>query len=160
MVYAIIYSLFIGFGIAIGSDFWFLIDPNARRSDASLDGNSAFSISGTFNAMNGTSPFMLEGAFTFNNQTLDQAHQDLFKGNVGCMRDPSWEWWRQGVSPYTFFALVPIFSLLLCLSNLTPIRSKQLPVMVAIACTGFVTNMVANRCKLPRMLSSASKLVN
>ncbi|PWN44218.1 DUF1212-domain-containing protein [Ceraceosorus guamensis] len=32
MVYAIIYSLFLGFGIAIGSDFYFLLDPAARNS--------------------------------------------------------------------------------------------------------------------------------
>lgn len=147
MVYAIIYSLFLGFGIAIGSDFYFLLDPVARKDDGSLDGSSAYTLSGTFNAVNGTSPFGLSGSWTFNNATVDTTHSELFKGNVACPRDPSWEWWRSTVSPYFFFALVPIFSLLICVSNMTPIKSRQLPVMVTIACVGWVTNNIANRCE-------------
>ncbi|KAK9895646.1 DUF1212-domain-containing protein [Cystobasidium minutum MCA 4210] len=95
MVYAIIYSLFLGFGIAVGSDLYFLLDPSAR--------------------------------------------------NIACARNPDWQWWRQNISPYALIALVPIFSLFLCLNNLQPIRSKQLPVMIIIACIGFVTNTIANR---------------
>jgi hypothetical protein len=100
--------------------------------------------------MNGTIPITLDGLWTFTNQTanMPDANDALFEGNVACARDPSWQWWRQNVSPYALIVLVPIFSLFLCLNNLQPIRSKQLPVMIIIACIGFVTNTIANRCKL------------
>jgi uncharacterized membrane protein YjjB (DUF3815 family) len=147
MVYSIIYSLFLGFGIAIGSDFYFLVDPTARKGDNSLDGSTAYTLEGTFSALNGTSPYTLSGSWTFNNSTRDAAHAALFKGDVACPRDPSWQWWRSTVSPYFLFAFVPIFALLICLSNMTPVKNKQLPVMIAIACAGWVTNNVANRCK-------------
>lgn len=100
--------------------------------------------------MNGTIPITLDGMWTFTNQTanMPDANDALFEGNIACARDPSWQWWRQNVSPYALIALVPIFSLFLCLNNLQPIRSKQTPVMIIIACIGFVTNTIANRCKL------------
>lgn len=168
MVYAIIYSLFLvspdfpqllfqadqescaqGFGIAVGSDLYFLLDPSARAPQNSLDGNNGgYNLQGVFHAMNGTIPITLNGQWTFTNQTIvPDANDALFEGNIACARNPDWQWWRQNISPYALIALVPIFSLFLCLNNLQPIRSKQLPVMIIIACIGFVTNTIANRCK-------------
>lgn len=36
MVYALIYTLFLGFGLQIGSDLYFLFDPTARHHLATL----------------------------------------------------------------------------------------------------------------------------
>lgn len=145
-----------GFGIAVGSDLYFLLDPRARAPQNSLDGaNIGYSLQGVFHAMNGTIPITLDGQWTFSNQTATEpdANDALFEGNIACARNPEWQWWRQNVSPYALIALVPIFSLFLCLNNLQPIRSRQLPVMIIIACIGFVTNTIANRCKLSIVLS-------
>ncbi|EGG10445.1 uncharacterized protein MELLADRAFT_33673 [Melampsora larici-populina 98AG31] len=91
MVYAVIYSLFLGFGISIGSDFYYLLDPNARR----------------IAAMHATS--------------------------------------QQSINPWWMFLLVPAFSFFLSLWNLQPLRSRQMPVMVIIACAGWVCNYFANQ---------------
>ncbi|KAH8922489.1 DUF1212-domain-containing protein [Atractiella rhizophila] len=88
MVYAIIYSLFLGFGIAIGSE--------------------------------------------------------LEQGNVMCFRDPSWQWYRQNVSAWWLFLMVPVVSLTMSLSNGQPWKSRELPVQVFISCTGFTLNRIAN----------------
>lgn len=142
MVYAIIYSLFLGFGISIGSDFYFVFDPAAR---AALEAEyaPAYSVTGSFSGYNGTLP-ILAGTFTFTNATDDQPTTTLSAGNVMCRRDPNWEWWRQRLNPLWMILLVPAFSFLLSLHNLQPIKSRQLPVMVIISCAGFVCNFFAN----------------
>ncbi|PWN48059.1 DUF1212-domain-containing protein [Violaceomyces palustris] len=93
MVYAIIYSLFLGFGIAIGSDVYFLLDPAARKT---------------------------------------------------MYRRPEWPWYRQDMTPWLNFLFVPVFSALLSFNNLQPWKTKELPVMIIIACIGYVANMCAN----------------
>jgi hypothetical protein len=103
--------------------------------------------------MNGSIPITLDGQWTFTNATnAPDANDALFQGNIACSRDPSWQWWRQSVSPYALIALVPIFSIFLALNNLQPLRSRQTPVMVIIACIGFVTNTIANRCEYARVI--------
>ncbi|CAD6577107.1 MAG: hypothetical protein CYPHOPRED_000161, partial [Cyphobasidiales sp. Tagirdzhanova-0007] len=145
MVYAIVYSLFLGFGLAIGSDMYFLVDP-ASRDPTGTSGATTFTVAGLFNAVNGTSPYNnLSGSFTFTNQTTDSANNNLFKGNIMCARDPSWEWWRQSITPYALLGLVPAFSFFLSLWNMQPLRSRQLPVMVVISCIGYAANMAANK---------------
>ncbi|EIW73575.1 hypothetical protein TREMEDRAFT_25709 [Tremella mesenterica DSM 1558] len=94
MVYAIIYSLFLGFGITIGSDLFYVFDRPAR--------------------------------------------------SIICVRNPDWPWWRQGMPVYFLFFMVPIFSVLLSLWNMQPLRSKQLPVMCVISCAGYLANTLAN----------------
>lgn len=59
-------SLFLGFGIAIGSDFFFLFDAAARRKNQALaaSAQSAMTIMGHFIPDNSTTP-MWAGTFTF-----------------------------------------------------------------------------------------------
>ena len=61
-------SLFLGFGIAIGSDFFFLVDPSARRANlaAAKAANQMITVMGQFvpDNQNGTSP-MFAGSFVF-----------------------------------------------------------------------------------------------
>ncbi|KAE8209755.1 hypothetical protein CF327_g6297 [Tilletia walkeri] len=156
MVYAIIYSLFLGFGIAIGSDLYFLLDPASRQSmwvplnnavevtgSFSLSNSSTTTLQGTnttmFSINNSTTP-MWDGTFTFTNGTTNA----LNVGNIICERRPEWPWYRQNISPWFNFLFVPVFSCLLCMANLQPLKSRELPVMIIIACTGYVANMTAN----------------
>ncbi|GAA5828749.1 hypothetical protein JCM3766R1_003807 [Sporobolomyces carnicolor] len=143
MVYAIIYTLFLGFSIAIGSDVFYLFDPSSRKiaSDQNL---SIMTLDGTFVANNVSQSF--EGSFSFTNQTqtiVSQTTASLQKGSIMCYRDPSWQWWRQGASIYWLILLVPTFSFFSSLANMQPLRSRELPVMIFIAVVGYVANRAA-----------------
>ncbi|CEH15056.1 PHEROMONE-REGULATED MEMBRANE PROTEIN 10 [Ceraceosorus bombacis] len=140
MVYAIIYSLFLGFGIAIGSDFYFLLDPAARNS-MYVPLEASVKVDGTFSLANATMP-LWTGTFEFTNGTQRNA---LTTGSINCERLPDWPWYRQPISPWFNFIFVPLFSLLSCFNLLQPLRSWNLPVMVFIACVGWTANMTANR---------------
>ncbi|KAH9810427.1 hypothetical protein DFH28DRAFT_498549 [Melampsora americana] len=144
MVYAVIYSLFLGFGISIGSDFYYLLDPNARRIAAMHATSQSYSLAGSFSGLNGTLPVM-DGKFTLTNSSAGTNDALLKQGNIQCYRNPEWEWWRQSINPWWMFLLVPAFSFFLSLWNLQPLRSKQMPVMVIIACSGWVCNYFANQ---------------
>jgi uncharacterized membrane protein YjjB (DUF3815 family) len=138
--------LFLGFSISVGSDFFYLFDPASRRAhDAALAAAAnTVTTDGTFSAMNGS--VLWNGTWTFANATVGAvtaSQASLQKGNVMCVRDPSWEWWRSDVSAYWLFLLVPVFSVCLSLWNLQPIRSRELPVMTAISIIGYVANRVA-----------------
>ncbi|POW01748.1 hypothetical protein PSHT_12386 [Puccinia striiformis] len=124
MVYAVIYSLFLGFGISIGSDFYYLLDPKARHITQMHSPAPVYTLSGSFVGMNGTIPGM-NGMFTFSNATgtSPTGEGELHQGRIQCYREPSWE----------------------CLWNLQPIWTKQMPVMVIIACIGWVCNYFANK---------------
>lgn len=151
MVYAIIYSLFLGFGLTIGSDLFYVIDRPARRANEAAMAalNNVVSLSGTFTPLQDNSnptaslvPF--NGTFTFVNTTTDAVTSNLYKGAIICPRQPDWPWWRQSMPPIYLLALVPLFSLLLSLWNMQPLRSRQLPVMVVISCIGYLANSLAN----------------
>lgn len=58
----------------------------------------------------------------------------------GCIRNPSWPWWRQALPWWTLFFLVPIYVTCSSLSNLQYWRSAQLPVMVIMASCSYAAN--------------------
>lgn len=155
MVYAIIYSLFLGFGITIGSDLFYVFDRAARRADnlAAAAMHQMVTIHGQFAQspfMNTSSPdyvndFMpFNGTFTFTNSTTDAITQHLSKGSVICHRPDGLPWYRQSMPKIYNVGFVPLFSFLLCLWNMQPVRSRQLPVMVVISCVGYAANTLAN----------------
>lgn len=143
MVYALIYTLFLGFGLQIGSDLYLLFDPTARHHLATLAAklSSTVTLIGTFapdNSTNGTPP--ANGTFTFTNAT------DVYMADIvgGCYRPSSFAWYIQPLPWWTQFGIVPIFSILSSLSNLQPWKSKELVVMVIISCASYATNKIAN----------------
>lgn len=157
MVYAIIYSLFLGFGITIGSDLFYVLDRPARRAAnaAAAAAHSVIKIEGQFipaallasfdPSVNMSTPLIpFNGTFTFSNATIDSVGQNLQQGNVICIRPDGLPWYRQNMPQIYLIALVPIFSILLSMWNMQPLRSRQLPVMVVISCIGFLTNTLAN----------------
>ncbi|WRT67610.1 uncharacterized protein IL334_004582 [Kwoniella shivajii] len=155
MVYAIIYSLFLGFGITIGSDLFYVFDKSARTASqvAARAAQSYVTIHGSFlsdTMLNMTSDTtglpmpLFNGTFTFSNATTDQITSNLNQGAVICVRDPDWPWWRQGMPQIYLILFIPIFSVLLSMWNMQPLRSRQLPVMCFICCIGYLTNALAN----------------
>jgi uncharacterized membrane protein YjjB (DUF3815 family) len=148
MIYAIIYSLFLGFGLTIGSDLYYIMDPGARRDRIAESRQNATTVylHGTFLADNSTTIPGFNGTFTFSNDTtkVDADYE------VGCARDPSWPWYQQNFPIWSLFILVPAFSLFSSSWNLQPLKSKQLPAMVIISCAAFAANTAANRYILHR----------
>lgn len=147
LVYAIIYSLFLGFGLSIGSELFLVFDP-ALRTTLTAPPPNTYSIVGTLIPGNGTFTTM-QGVFTFTNTTLGDVYDAtaaLRTGSVSCYRDPEWPWWRQSITPYWMFLLVPAFSCSLSLWVLQPFRDRQFFVGVFIACAGFAANYFANNC--------------
>ncbi|THV08405.1 DUF1212-domain-containing protein [Dendrothele bispora CBS 962.96] len=143
MVYALIYTLFLGFGLQIGSDFYLLIDKAARHRLFNLSSalSATISMTGSWVADNGTSSDALPqvGTWTFTRPTVPA--QDIVDG---CYRPASFPWYLQPFPTWTAFIIVPTFSLLSSLANLQPLRSRQLPVMVIISCASYASNKVAN----------------
>ncbi|KIY74124.1 DUF1212-domain-containing protein [Cylindrobasidium torrendii FP15055 ss-10] len=144
MVYALIYTLFLGFGLQIGSDFYLLFDRHARNELDSLASRLATTtaLTGSWMADNGTAnnSIPMTGTWTFTHAV------PLFQHEIidACYRPSTFPWYLQPFPWWTAFIIVPLFSLLSSLANLQPLRSKQLPVMVVISCASYVSNKVAN----------------
>lgn len=141
MIYAIIYSLFLGFGLTIGSDLYLIVDSRARSSQREQVAQtvSLVSVHGTFISDNITILPEFSGSFSFTNGTTIDANTKL-----GCNRDPSRPWYDQGFPFWTWFLLVPAFSLFSSSWNLQPLRSKHLAAMIIISCASFAANQAAN----------------
>lgn len=105
MGYSVIYSLFLGFGISIGSEVYVKI--RGQR------------------VMNAT------------NNTCSGTHYD------------GAPWYLTRPSSYWYFFTVPAFSFFLSLNLQQPVRGRtgrrELPVMMAFACAGWVTNYFGGR---------------
>ena len=131
MVYAIIYSLFLGFGLTMGSDVGFLVNTHLRHEiDRATQGLiSDIVISGSFMSENATSPIP-SGSFTFTNAT-EAISSNIIKG---CFRDPEWAWYFKPFPVWTLVILVPLYTFLSTSWNLQPWKSKQLPAMIIISC--------------------------
>ncbi|KAG6821590.1 hypothetical protein H0H93_000099 [Arthromyces matolae] len=144
MVYALIYTLFLGFGLQIGSDFYLLLDRPMRRKLDELASNlsTPVTVTGSWTADNATEntniPSM--GKWTF---TPSVAPETLDIIN-GCYRPNAFPWFLQPFPLWTSFIIVPTFSTLSSLANLQPFKSRQLPIMVLISCASYASNKIAN----------------
>ena len=168
MVYAIIYSLFLasvprspwilanqqGFGITIGSDLFYVVDPPARRAAEALFDYATFTtVTGSFTSFPfadalddaGMGQLGWNGTFTFSNATTDQILTAYQAGSITCPREPDWPWWRQSMPAIYLLGFVPIYSALSALWSFQPLRSTELPVMVFISSAGFFANSLANK---------------
>ncbi|KIK67989.1 hypothetical protein GYMLUDRAFT_68997 [Collybiopsis luxurians FD-317 M1] len=145
MVYALIYTLFLGFGLQIGSDFYLLIDRPMRRKLDALGTSLAntITLTGSWVADNSTdnSTLPVVGTWTFSRVVPLNVKADVIEG---CYRPKHFAWYLQPFPAWTAFFIVPVFSLLSSLANLQPFKSKQLPVMVLISCASYASNKIAN----------------
>ncbi|KAI0045320.1 DUF1212-domain-containing protein [Auriscalpium vulgare] len=145
MVYALIYALFLGFGLQIGSDLYLLFDRPARHALTLLATSMDHTVfySGMFisdNATNFTADQPLFGEWSFTNITT---MMDLHIID-GCFRPPHFPWYLQPFPFWTEFILVPGFSIILSLTNLQPWRTWDMLVMVLISCAAYAVNKTAN----------------
>jgi uncharacterized membrane protein YjjB (DUF3815 family) len=148
MIYALIYTMFLGFGLTIGNDLYFAFNHKARDNLDTLASRlvTQYSVVGEFVPDNGTLSYInhgnpLSGTFTFVDVDPFATEHII----VGCYRDASFPWYLQPFPWWTQFFIVPLFSLLSSLSNLQPLWTVDMLVMVLISCVSYTTNKVANR---------------
>ncbi|KZT11599.1 DUF1212-domain-containing protein [Laetiporus sulphureus 93-53] len=141
MVYALIYTLTLGFGLQLGSDLFLLVHPSARDTVVQVVTQDTNPINGIFMrdfGLNATN--MLNGAFTFSNTT------PVVLDNVvmGCYRPDNLPWYFQAFPWWSEFFLVPGFAILLSLANAQPWMSWDFLVMILISIVSYLANKVAN----------------
>lgn len=135
MVYAFIYTLFLGFGLSFGSDLYLAVSKYGRHNLARTAAEESLFLHGSFLSRNMTAEVTdLPGSFSFLDTTT--TNEFLIKG---CYRNPAWPWWRQPFPWWTLLFLVPVYATCSSLANLQRVRSVQLPVMVAFACAAYAT---------------------
>ena len=150
MVYALIYTLFLGFGLQIGSTFYLTCDASARRD---LDEMTKWIVNtvvfhGVFVSDN-TTGYMdrlneggpLEGIWTFINP-------NPFRGEHiknGCYRPRGLPWFRSPFPWWSQFLLVPTFSIMSSSTNLQPLFTREMAIQVLISSAAYAANKAANR---------------
>ncbi|KDR66937.1 hypothetical protein GALMADRAFT_258828 [Galerina marginata CBS 339.88] len=78
---------------------------------------------------------------------LFTSHQVYGADDFSCSltHDPSGPWYQRTPSTWWAFLTVPMFSLFLSMRNQAPYNRKEMPLLVAIACAGWVTNYFVGR---------------
>ncbi|KAH9944199.1 DUF1212-domain-containing protein [Epithele typhae] len=143
MVHAVIYTLFLGFGLTMGSDLYLLFNPLARRNIAASKSLDAQVLHGAILDANTSQPLQdAFGTFTFFRDG-DSPGSQFIKGSL--LPRPDLAWWRQTLPWWAMFVLVPVYSTCSSLCNLQALRSVQLPVMVLFSCLAFAANRLAQR---------------
>jgi uncharacterized membrane protein YjjB (DUF3815 family) len=120
MVYAIIYSLFLGYGITIGTAIYGLLDANATSNTQCIN------------------PMYVFDFPSF--QKLDFPHLYRSADEVSLSSSEAYFIPR---APYYRFIFVPIFTL--CLTVINQAKWRQVPVMILIAFAGYVVNFFSAR---------------
>lgn len=140
IVYAIIYSLILGFSLTLGSDLAFLVLPTFRQQRDAMSDDLATTLTllGQFTPTNTTDISPLNGTFTLSqgidpNLPIPKYHYIM----EGCYRDPSWPTLFQPVPWPWLFLLAPLF--ILCISSLNGqgLMGWRIWVMIFIGCASF-----------------------
>jgi hypothetical protein len=139
LVYAIVYSLFLGFSLTIGSDLYYLVDQSARPRIAAGMANitDSYDLPGIFTDDNGQVVF--SGAFTFLKPAASVTNTVKYVSK-GCTRRVDGPWYLRQLPIWTLLVLVPLYSIISSMWKLQPFLSKQLPVMVFISCCSYAAN--------------------
>lgn len=143
LIAGIMTSLYLGYGLTLGSDVWLHFDKTGRDVLASTsDKLEAFN--GTFFSTNAStpgwlSPSNLTGVWEF--QELSSTADSLVNG---CHRDPNWPWTLRKLSIWTLFLTAPVLSLVFSIKRMQPIKSREMPVMILISCCSYAVTQLAN----------------
>lgn len=132
-----------GFGLTLGSDVFLLFDKAARQAyyAAANAASSNVVLQGYYQAYNGSdSDDSFSGYFTFISTAA--ANQPDTVG--GCFRDSHWHWYLQPLPYWTLFFLVPLFAFCSSMNNQQHWWSRQMIVMVSIACVSFWITRLCN----------------
>lgn len=128
--------------MTLGSDIFLFLDQPARRAlaAATVIINPTV-LTGSFEAFNTTSVAdSFSGSFTFTNTTETVAADTV----QGCFRNPGWAWYLQPLPYWSLFILVPLFAFCSSMNSQQHWWSRQMLVMVFIACMSFLLTRLAN----------------
>lgn len=142
IVYAVIYSLILGFSLTLGSDIAFLMQPGfrAQRDRMAADIGSTVALFGIYAGTNITAPLpALNRTFVLTQSILPD--EPLVKYHYvmeGCYRDPAWSIIFQPLSWMWLFALAPLFVFSLASLNGQGCKDwRRMLVIVIFGCCSF-----------------------
>jgi uncharacterized membrane protein YjjB (DUF3815 family) len=144
MVFALMYTLLLGFGLSIGSDLYLLFDKNARQALDALAASivADLTLTGSIVPAPGSGPSQtLVGAFTFGDPAAPRPLKNIIKS---CWRADGAPWYLQPFPHWTRYIIVPAFSIASAIAHGQRVRSREFVVMVLISCAAYACNMAAN----------------
>ncbi|WRT69350.1 uncharacterized protein IL334_006334 [Kwoniella shivajii] len=123
--------------VAGAIEIWDSFGPSQPSAMSSATTSMA-TITGSFNSNNTYwDQTFNNGTFTFSNSTGSTEEATT----VACYRNPDWNfWWYTEPNDYWLFLLVPAFAFSLGVWFRADCRSKDMVVMVLVACAGYVVN--------------------
>ena len=131
-------SLYLGFGLTLGSDIWLHFDTYGRSMVESTADKMAY-VNGTLFSLNASTPAWLSPANLTGTWTLDEQPASATMNIVnGCYRDPNWVWPLRPLPWYSLFVLLPVLNLILSMRRNQPLKTARMPVMIAISCVFYV----------------------
>ena len=147
LVTGIMTSLYLGFGLTLGSDIWLHFDGKGRRVSDSTAGQYEYFF-GTFHSTNATTPMRLSpptltGVWMFR-ESAPTTGPGAIRVVSGCARAVDAPWFIQPLPWWTLFFLLPILNVVLSMRRAQPLRSAQLPAMVLISCASVAVTTAAN----------------
>lgn len=149
LVTGLMTSLYLGFGLTLGSDVWLHFDAKGRALTAAT-ASRYITLNGTFFSANASipalSPENLTGVYSF---TQNPTAHDYIDAN-GCYRAPDWHWALLPLPWYTLFVTLPVLNLVLSMKRAQPLWTVQMPVMIAISCVSYA---VTHLCSVKLGLS-------
>jgi uncharacterized membrane protein YjjB (DUF3815 family) len=148
MVNALVYTLFLGVALQMGSDFYSAFKTQESERLAAIS-NALFAnpvLTGSYlleKIPSGTG-IPLVGSWSFVNTTMP-ARPDIVQG---CYRPDSFPWFLQPAPWWFAFFIVPVFAAIGSLANDQPLKGRKnfehFFAMVFIACASYATNAIAN----------------
>lgn len=145
---AFAFTLFIAFGLDLGSDIYLLFDESKRQElKAIKDGFiAAPAFRGFYEADDMDATINPGGALMFSGPMTYSIALPVYREHLvaGCYRPPEFPWYLQSWPWWAQFFVVPLFATVSSLCNLQPWKSVELFVMVLIACVGYIANKVAD----------------
>lgn len=163
LVYALIFSLFIGFGLQIGSDMFLLLYPaeRTRLNDLSTQLVRTVTLNGAYVSDTANGSVLLDAPV--NGTWIFKGVKTSIVSEVvnNCHRPPGSPWYLRRFPKWTEFLLVPLFSTVASLASQQPWRSWELPAMVTISCISYAVNFISSRFLFdrPDVVASASAFV-
>lgn len=147
LVTGIMTSLYLGFGLTLGSDIWLDFDAAGRRVVENTAGTYEY-FYGTFHSTNATTPMRLTpphltGAWVFQEDAAATG-PGAIQIISGCARNMNAPWYVRPMPWWTLFFLFPLLNIVLSMRRAQPIKSVQLPVMVLISCASVAATKIAN----------------
>ncbi|KAL7419421.1 pheromone-regulated protein prm10 [Cryptotrichosporon argae] len=155
IVWAVLYTLFLSFGLTLGSEVWDAVGTAQYGTASGSSSTSTVTVTGSF-VSNDTAldTYLGNGTFTFTNASTTDTT------TVTCYRNPAWTyWWYTEPSDWWLFLITPAFAFSLAIWFRADWRGRDIVVMVVVASAGyavdyFVSNAVTDETNIAGAVSA------